>query len=268
MSTFLLFNTIDGSLYFNLFDQFDPKELQNFLKQNRQEILEVDKFRVVFQNCSANKKVHLKKILIDFYLQYKTKIDLQDYKTNFFYFPKDKLAKTLENPELNWKNLASDFDYFILDDKPAIAEVLVLENFLVHSFGQSFTIENDKLITTDHPKRIQKIRSKLTSTIKKPNVFPVLVATKNKNWVGAFCLVRAGNELQLHSVGGFAKFLPVYKGSKLKVIAASAFEIWQKEFGGNFELTLSSSKPKIDQKYYELGFEINSTKQGFIIKKN
>lgn len=180
----------------------------------------------------------------------------------------EKYQTTFLNLDLENVELASNFEFDCICQQIQASDLgntNIAQNFVVSSFGHSLADNKPK---TDKIDKIERFFDDFSNVPNwQPNLHLYIVQSKSSGWVGFFALfLLPGGEVQLQAVAGKATCLDLSPMPKLPILFNFAIQ-QAKKLGGK-SLALSSSQPKLVQKYTDLGCKAVASRQCWILSKN
>jgi hypothetical protein len=258
------FCDLAGSIFLTLPSGLELSQLSVLLTQNQDSIIrQPNKLKVIFDNYDMDT------VQSEFENHFLGSI-ITPYNSNFFKLTKSEVKKLIsKSPQLDWNNYQSEFEIksYSIDQKA------VLLNILLNSFAVNFSRDKDgkSVITTNEAKQ-KYILENFEKHSNNPDLHTFIIYSKAGEVVGTFGLTVVGGEVQLSAVAGRfvdSNSFKGYKGAKkLPLISAAFVEIFanHKAFVDIETLTFSNSKPSVVRFYFDLGFDNNLDRKGFIVE--
>lgn len=271
MSTPIIYNLYKMSLFIDFFKSPDSS-VYFYIKSENLKLLETDlsflltkfssqeKIRVLVRPDFSLKKQDLKSFFTDFFNKNNLDLKIQDYQTNFFSLKKSQAQTILDKLSLSEKT--GELEIIKVETELDLA---IYQNFQLNSFGVRFNPVSKK-IEVDKTKQ-DKILTSFLTVSQQPNLELFLVKNSENQFLGGFSLVCLDKEIQLHSVAGLAKNIKLQQKSKLSGLVRASLEIFlnSNKYQKQDEITFTSSKTKIAEKYKDLGFQTDPKRFGFLI---
>jgi hypothetical protein len=258
------FCDLAGSVFLTLPASLSLQNLSSSISDNKQSIAcQPNKLKVIFDNYDIDT------VQSEFENRFPA-CKITAYNSTFFKLSKDEVKALLtKSPQLNWENYKLEFAIkaYSSDQKQ------ILLNILTNSFAVNFGRDDlgKSVITTNGIKK-KYILDNFDSHIINPDLHSFIVYSKAREIVGTFGLTVVGDEVQLSAVAGrFVEFgsFKGYRGAKkLPLISAAFAEIFanHQAFAAIQTLTFSNSKQSVVQFYTDLGFDLNTSRKGFIVE--
>lgn len=166
--------------------------------------------------------------------------NLSTHPTTFFHLDLDSIPS-----DLVWNKYRGSFNIVLVDG----SNLDIFKNF----------------ITTSYNKDLNKINWE--QVMSQDNLQNYLVQEKTTlEFVGSFSLGLAGDTIQLQSVAGRSNKYTFEGGKKLPILTAASLEVAKSQGNLDKDFIFTSSKEKLAKLYGELGFEVTTHYQTWVLE--